>query len=83
MTEQLRTQIRLVQQDLHYIRKFIEEDKKNFDNHIAKSEMYIKKIDKIDNIEDRIKAHEISDKWVFTTVIGLLLFILGKLFFIH
>lgn len=38
------------------------------------------KIGAVEDIEKSMNDHFVSDKWMFTTVIGLLLFTIGKLF---
>lgn len=81
MTDDLYTQLKLVQQDVKYIREFIEEDRKRYDKHMEESVEYRRKVDSYENVGKSIKDHVGVDKWMFTTIITILLFILGKLFF--
>lgn len=64
--------IALIQQDIHYIKEFIEQDRERFDRHIESTDNHATKAD--------LEGHIVQDRWMFSTVIGLLLFILGKLF---
>lgn len=38
------------------------------------------RIERINDLRDAVDAHITTDKWLFTTVIGLLVVILGKIF---
>lgn len=38
------------------------------------------KIERLKDLKDSMDSHILTDKWMFTTVIGLLIVILGKIF---
>lgn len=74
------SRIDLLAKDVAYIREFIEQDRDKFAAHIETSEKYREKVDAMVNMKKAFDDHAINDKWMFSTIIGLLIFILGKLF---
>ena len=74
------SRIDLLAKDVAYIREFIEQDRDKFSAHIETSEKYREKVDSLSTIKKSFDDHAINDKWMFSTIIGLLIFILGKLF---
>ena len=74
------SRIDLLQKDVTYIREFIEQDRDRFAAHIETSEKYREKVDALSTIKKSFDDHTMNDKWMFGTIISLLVFILGKLF---
>ena len=72
--------IQLIKQDIAYIKTFIAEDRAESKDHIKTSEVYRDKVSKLYNVKDKLDEHILQDRWLHTTIIGLLLFVLGKLY---
>lgn len=72
-----RKDIAVIKNDMQYVRSFIEEDRAKMAEHIRTSEAYRKKVDAIIGVEDKLKDHETTDRWMFGTIIIIVLAIFG------
>lgn len=80
----LDTEINLMKRDIEYIRGFIEQGQKRFDDHIESSEKYRESVTKIntvlESLSEAFQTHTRNDAWFFaltiTTQIGIIIALL-------
>lgn len=73
-------EIRLINQTLEYLKRFIEEDRKKYDDHVATSDDFREKVTKHDEQIAGIKSELTLLKWMLGIIITVGLALLGKLF---
>ena len=76
----IESDVEVLKNDIQYIREFLEVEREAVKSHIVESTVYRDKVNRFDSFMGEFRSHIISDRWMFTTVIGLLVFIIGKLF---
>lgn len=85
--EDIKINQEIMKTDIKYLRQFIEDGKKRCDIHLDEYSNFKTKIDEITvggNVTnkaliDKLSEHIVWDKWLFGIIVGLLLFVGGKI----
>jgi len=83
MTDDLKSDIQLINQRLGFIEKFITDDRVKYDEHIKTSDDFRFKVTQHDEQIKGVRGEMVLLKWMLGIVIGVGLAILGKLLVIQ
>ena len=75
----IKSAILLIKKDLDYLKKFIEEDRKKYDEHIQSADSFREKVIKHESQLSAIASELLLVKWMLGIIITVGLALLGKL----
>lgn len=78
--DSLETQIKSIQQDIEYIKMFIEDDRRGYRDHVSSAQVFR---DRIISLEQRVDNHSSEHnyyRWLFGIIIAIGVAMLGKLY---